>query len=89
LFNSLNLKLGYPVIDIRSPNELISYLVMKTKEIKKDFDSVEFFRKIKEQIAKEFEGKTFEQKKEIINKMKKDKKKSHASNNYHRILKKS
>ncbi len=43
---------------------------MKTKEIKKHFDSVEFFRKVKEQVAKEFEGKTFEQKKEIIDKAK-------------------
>ncbi|MEO8211113.1 MAG: hypothetical protein ABI840_11195 [bacterium] len=42
---------------------------MKTKEVKKDFDTVSFFRKIKEQIAREFEGKTFEQKKEIIDKM--------------------
>jgi predicted nucleic acid-binding protein len=25
LFNAVNLKLGYPVIDIRSPNELIKY----------------------------------------------------------------
>lgn len=34
----------------------------------KSFDSVAFFRKVKEQIAKEFEGKTFEQKKEILKK---------------------
>ncbi|MFZ1321123.1 MAG: hypothetical protein WAT71_06160 [Ignavibacteria bacterium] len=43
---------------------------MKSKKINKDFDSVEFFQKVKEEIAKEFEGKTFEQKKEIIKKAK-------------------
>jgi len=43
---------------------------MKTKKINKDFDSAEFFQKVKEEIAKEFEGKTFEQKKEIIEKVK-------------------
>lgn len=38
------------------------------QEDTKPFDSVSFFRNVKEQIAKEFEGKTFEQKKELLNK---------------------
>lgn len=42
---------------------------MKTDEQTiKSFDSVAFFRKVKEQIAKELEGKTFEQKKELLKK---------------------
>jgi hypothetical protein len=42
---------------------------MKTKEhVIKDFHAVPFFRKIKEQIAEELEGKTFEQKKELLRK---------------------
>lgn len=35
---------------------------------KKDFDSVAFFRSIKEQIVKELEGKTFKEQKEILRK---------------------
>ena len=42
---------------------------MKTKETKKNFDTVAFFRKVKEQIAKELEGKSFEQQKEILKKI--------------------
>jgi hypothetical protein len=42
---------------------------MRTEEnIEKDFDSVAFFRNIKEQMAKELAGKTFEQQKEILKK---------------------
>lgn len=42
---------------------------MKTKEIKKaDFHTVDFFRNIKEEIAKELNGKTFEQQKELLQK---------------------
>ena len=41
---------------------------MKTKE-KKEFDSVEFFRKVKEQIAKELLGKSFKEQKEILRKI--------------------
>ena len=42
---------------------------MKTEEKKEmDFDSVAFFRNIKEQMAKELTGKTFEQQKEILKK---------------------
>jgi hypothetical protein len=43
---------------------------MKTKEqAHKDFDAVAFFRNVKEQIAKELEGKTFEQQKAILSKL--------------------
>ncbi len=55
---------------------------MKTEEkIKKEFDSVGFFRTVKEQIARELEGKTFEQQKEIIKKLQSGEKKIVMSNN--------
>lgn len=38
-------------------------------EIQKKFDSVSYFRKIKEQIAKELAGKSFQEQKEFINKV--------------------
>ncbi|MBS4028788.1 MAG: hypothetical protein KGZ58_09130 [Ignavibacteriales bacterium] len=42
---------------------------MKNNEqTKKEFDTVAFFRKVKEQIAKELEGKSFEQQKALIKK---------------------
>ena len=40
---------------------------MKTKTTQ-EFHSVDFFRNVKEQIAKELEGKSFAQQKEIIRK---------------------
>ena len=40
---------------------------MKTKETTiKDFHAVTFFRNVKEQIAKELEGKTYEQQKKLL-----------------------
>lgn len=39
---------------------------MKTETTTKDFHAVAFFRKVKEQIAKELEGKTFEQQKKLL-----------------------
>jgi len=43
---------------------------MKTNtEIRKKFDSVSYFRKIKEQIAKELAGKSFQEQKEYIKKI--------------------
>ena len=44
---------------------------MKTKAQKenKDFHSVTFFRKVKEQIAQELSGKSFDQQKEVIRKL--------------------
>ena len=43
---------------------------MKTDvEIQKKFDSVMYFRKIKEQIAKELAGKSFLEQKDYINKV--------------------
>ena len=43
---------------------------MKTdNEIKKTFDSVLYFRRIKEQIGKQLEGKTFQEQKEFIQKV--------------------
>jgi len=43
---------------------------MKTEqEDKKEFHSVAFFRNVKEQIAKELDGKSFEQQKEILKKL--------------------
>lgn len=40
---------------------------MKTKETTiKDFHTVTFFRKVKELIAKELSGKTFEEQKKIL-----------------------
>lgn len=42
---------------------------MKNKnETTKDFDAVAFFRKVKEQIAMELAGKSFEQQKELLRK---------------------
>lgn len=38
-------------------------------EIQKQFDSVSYFKKIKEQIAKEFAGKSFQEQKEFIRKV--------------------
>ncbi|MCB0743812.1 MAG: hypothetical protein KDC67_07910 [Ignavibacteriae bacterium] len=46
---------------------------MKNKEVKtkeKEFDTVEFFRAVKEKIAKETRGMTFAEFKEYINKRK-------------------
>jgi hypothetical protein len=44
---------------------------MKTgTQIKKDFDTVAFFRNVKEQIANQLQGKTFEEQKAILRKMK-------------------
>jgi hypothetical protein len=43
---------------------------MKTDtEIQKKFDSVLYFRKIKEQIGKQLEGKSFKEQKEFIQKV--------------------
>jgi len=43
---------------------------MKTEsENKEEFHSVLYFRKIKEQISKELEGKTFHEQKEFIRKV--------------------
>ncbi len=43
---------------------------MKTDiEIQKKFDSVLYFRKIKEQIARELAGKSFQEQKEFIKKV--------------------
>jgi len=43
---------------------------MKTDtEVQKKFDSVLFFRNIKEQIGKHLEGKTFKEQKEFIQKV--------------------
>jgi hypothetical protein len=43
---------------------------MKTEpENKKEFHSVLYFRRIKEQISKELEGKTFQEQKEFIRKV--------------------
>ncbi len=39
---------------------------MKTETTTKDFHAVDFFRKVKEQIAKELQGKTFEQQKKLL-----------------------
>ena len=41
---------------------------MKTKKDKK-FDAVKFFRNIKKHIAKELEGKSFKEQKEIMRKI--------------------
>ncbi len=41
---------------------------MKIKKEKTTFHSVAFSRKVKEQIAQELDGKSFEQQKEIIRK---------------------
>lgn len=41
--------------------------MIKSKK-EKEFHSVSFFREVKKRIAEGFEGETFEQKKELINK---------------------
>lgn len=38
-------------------------------QIKKDFDSVAFFRNIKEQIANELQGKPFDEQKTVLKKI--------------------
>jgi hypothetical protein len=45
---------------------------MKTKEAvkEKEFDTVKFFREVKEKISKETQGMTFEEFKEYLNKRK-------------------
>ncbi len=44
---------------------------MKTDtQVKKDFDTVAFFRNVKEQIASQLQGKSFEEQKAILRKMK-------------------
>ena len=49
---------------------LQNYWNMKTDtEIQKKFDSVLYFRKIKEQIARELAGKSFQEQKEYIQKV--------------------
>lgn len=45
---------------------------MKDKKIKKDFDSVEFFQDVKEQMAKYLYGKSFKEQKEILRKLQSD-----------------
>jgi poly-gamma-glutamate capsule biosynthesis protein CapA/YwtB (metallophosphatase superfamily) len=43
---------------------------MKTEtRIKKDFDTVAFFRNVKEQIANELQGKSFDEQKEVLKKI--------------------
>jgi hypothetical protein len=42
---------------------------MKDKKIKKDFDSVEFFRDVKEKMSKHLIGKSFKEQKEILRKI--------------------
>lgn len=54
---------------------------MKTKKTKKDFDSVAFFRDVKEQMAKYLEGKSFEEQKDILKKMKSGELKYYKKNN--------
>lgn len=54
---------------------------MKTKKTKKDFDSVAFFRDVKEQMAKYLEGKSFEEQKDILKKMKSGELKYYTKNN--------
>ncbi len=47
-----------------------NYWNMKTDtKVQKKFDSVSYFRKIKEQIAKELIGKSFQEQKEFIRKV--------------------
>jgi len=53
----------------------------KTKKIKKDFDSVAFFRDVKEQMAKYLQGKSFEDQKEILKKMQSGELKYYKSKN--------
>lgn len=38
-------------------------------EITKDFDSVDFFRNVKEQIANELQGKSFDEQKAVLKKI--------------------
>lgn len=54
---------------------------MKIKKTKKDFDSVAFFRDVKEQMAKYLEGKSFEEQKDILKKMKSGELKYYKSHN--------
>jgi hypothetical protein len=43
--------------------------MMTDRNTRKKFDSVLYFRKIKEQIAKELEGKSFQEQKDYIQKV--------------------
>ena len=51
-YNSINLRMNYPSLEIRSPKEIT--------------DTVTTFRKIKEQISNDLTGKSFEQIKEYL-----------------------
>ena len=59
-YNSVNMKLGYPTIDIRSPKELFIMNTKKTvKKEQKEFDAVEFMRERRTKMAGETEGMNF------------------------------
>jgi hypothetical protein len=61
-YNSVNYRLGYPMIEIRSPKDL---LLMKTKK-EKTFDAVKMMREIRDKISEETENMTFDELKKYI-----------------------
>lgn len=48
--NAVNLKLGYMILEIRNPREILKY-----HDMKKDFDAVQLQRDIREKFHKEYE----------------------------------
>ena len=55
-YNSVNLKLGYQMIEIRSPKDLI---IMETSKKEKTFDAVKMMRDIRDKISSETQNMTF------------------------------
>jgi hypothetical protein len=63
MFNAINMRFGYPLIDIRSPLEFFENMITTLKK-EKTFDTVAFFRAVKEKMAKATEGMTLQQKRD-------------------------
>ena len=51
LYNSINLKLGYRMIEIRTPREIFE---MPDNEENKKFDAVQFMRSIREKLSEKY-----------------------------------
>lgn len=58
-FNAVNLKAGYPMLEIRSPWEVVTYN-------KRELDAVKMMREIRDRLSKEFMCKTYKEQKRYI-----------------------
>ena len=57
-YNSVNLKYGYPLLEIRSPLEVITFMRNEKK-----FDAVKMMREIRDKLSKEFMNLSYEEQK--------------------------